>query len=349
MDANKVLPAYVESIAKLKYDQPAVRRATELLGNLPDKNVAGEPNRLKNLAQWYIKNYSRYDAMPGLSEAWNNLSSKLMRTTGRSMMGLNTGLQTLHLARIPANLWPELPSAHLARAAKEVAMNPAAALKEAKEMGLMQGDIRPWNFKTKSQKLDSIFAMGNFADFLDRSIGFKGFKQMYMQQGMNESEATMKAIASSKRASLLVDPARATMGFTPDAKLFGGAAGRLATQFKQVPVKIIEQYLSIAARAKQDPKAAARMVAGIGMAIGATEYGGLRAWHVAPSQLAVQAGGATGQVIYNIYKSLAKGDVYGALKKTALWATPGGMSVERQLRRGLSMFERSNEQPTQRP
>lgn len=359
MDVNKVLPAYVESIAKLIYDKPAVDSAKKVLSTIPD-------SKLKELAGWYIKNYSRYDAMPGLSEGWNHWTQMLARTASRSMLGFSTGLQTLHLARIPANLWPELPTKYLALGAKEVGFNPVKAYGEAVRLGMLSNEIRPMAFKTFTQKVDSAIHLFSAADFLDRSIGYHGFKQMFIDQGLSAEQASAKAIAASKRASLMVDPARATMGFSSDAKVFGGAAGKLATQFKQVPTKIIEQYLQIAANAKIDPKAAARMVSGVGLAVAAYEEG-LHTFHVSPGQFAVQTGGAVGgevakiarpniAALYHVAQKLGEGDINGALETTSEYLTgdkfydsakeagllmvPGGLSLARQLKNGPSMFEK---------
>lgn len=368
MNPNKVLPAYIESIAKLKFDRPAVDAAKDIIKTLPDLNIAGKPSRLKETAQWYVKHYSNYDSMPGLSEGWNDLTKKLMRTTARSMLGFSTGLQTLHLARIPMNLYPELGSNYMLQGMKAVAKNPMAAYREAVTNGLLQNEVRPWAFKTASQKFDSISSYMSGADFLDRSIGYNGFKKMYMDQGMNEAEASAKAIAKSKASSLYIDSARPSMGFTRDGKFFGSGLGNLTTQFKQVPAKIIEQYVEIASQAKQDPAKAARMLAGLGVAAGGAAAG-LHTLHLSPKQFALQTGGASLQVagsigrefvplMKHVSQSLIDGNVTQALqdtqdwvtsehpinaaKKAALWAMPGGMSLKRQYDNGLSMFESGN-------
>jgi hypothetical protein len=322
----------------LKFDRVAVDSAKEFLKTVPDKNIYGEPSKIKELASWYIKNYTRYDAMPGLTKGWNDLTSQLMRTTGRSMLGFSTGLQTLHLARIPANLYPELGEKYLAAGVKALAGQSAKnAWTEAASLGLLQNEVRPFNFKTPMERADSILSFMSAADFLDRSIGYHGFKQMFLDQGLDEATASAQAIAKSKSASLVVDNARPIKSFNPEGSP-AGAAWRLATQFKQVPIKIIEQYVGIAAKAKQDPKTAARMVAGVGLTVAAAEAG-LHTFHISPKQAAIQMGGAVGTVVQSVYSDLAKGDIVSALKKTALWITPGGMSVERQLRKGLSAFE----------
>lgn len=337
MDVNKVLPAYIESIAKIIHDKPAVDQAKSVLKTLPDTDIYGNPSKIKELSKWYIKNYTRYDSMPGLSEAWNSVTNKLMRTTSRSMLGLNLGLQTLHLARIPANLYPELGEKYLYSGAKEVFRNPKKAYSEAASLGLLQNEVRPWSFKTPMEKADSMLSFWSAADFLDKTIGYHGFKQKFIDAGMNPEEASTRAIAASKKASLTVDPSRAIPGFNP-APGPAGTAWRLSTQFKQVPVKIIEQVLGIAAQAKSDPASAARMVAGIGTAYGLMKAG-LHTFHMSPNQFALDMGGASASVMRDVYRKAVKGDVTGALTDTALWLTPAGKSIERQVNKGLSMFE----------
>lgn len=338
LDVNKVIPAYTESIAKQIFDRPAVDAARKVIETLPDTDIYGAPSRLKDLSKWYVRNYTRYDSLPGLTQAWHDLSSRISRTTARSMLGFSTGLQSLHLARIPVNLWPELPTKYLVSGVGQIVKNPVAAWKEAASLGLLQNEVRPMAFKTATQKLDSLLSMFSAADFIDRSIGYHGFKKMLMDQGANEADASLKAIGLSKKASLFVDAARPIKGFTSDAAVFGGMAGKLSTQFKQIPVKIIEQYLQIASNAKKDPKAAARAVTGLGLAIAAAEAG-LRTIHVSPKQFAVDMFGASGTEMNKIGRFLAKGDVTNALKETALWVTPGGISMKRQLEKGPSMFE----------
>lgn len=342
LDVSKVLPAYVESIAKLKFDKPAVDAAKKLIAELPEKDIYGAPNKIKELSEWYVKNYTRYDSMPGLAREWNDWTSRLMRTTGRSMLGFSTGLQTLHLARIPANLWPELGTKYTVEGIKQLVKNPKNAYNEAVSLGLLQNEVRPFAFKTPMQKADSILAFFSAADFLDRSIGYHGFKKMFIDKGMNEAEASLKAISASKKASLFVDNARPIKAFQPDPS-FGGSLTRLTLQFKQVPIKIIEQYVTIAKNARKDPATAARMVTGVGLAIAGMEAG-YRTFHIGPQQIELQTGGAFGSVVRKVYNNLMKGRVKDALKDTALWLTPAGISMERQIRRGPSMFESSHEE-----
>src|SRR5439155_4643564 len=176
--------------------------------------------------------------------------------------------------------------------------------------------VRPFAFKSIGEKVDSILGMFNAADFLDRSIGYHGFKKMLVDRGVSEEQASIQALGMSKKASLLVDTARPIKAFQPQPGL-SGMAWRLSTQFKQVPIKIVEQYLQIASRARKDPAAAARMVAGVGLAVAGYEEG-LRTFHVSPSQFTIEAGGAFGRVALNVARNLAKDNVQKALEDTAL-------------------------------
>lgn len=346
LNANKVLPAYVESIAKLKFDKPAVEQAKLAMSKLGDIIADGSESRIKDLAKWYITNYTKYDALPGLSKSWNSFADTVGRVTSRSMLGFNTGLQTLHLARIPANLFPNLPTKYLAAGLKEVGSAPINSYKEAVNLGLLQSEIRPIQFKTATQKMDSILQLGSVADYLDRAIGYHGFKKMYLDQGMKDIDATAAALRSSKRASLVTDAARPIKAFNPESG-FVGSIAKLSMQFKQVPLKIIEQYAGIADNAKSNPAAAARMVSGVGLAIAAAEEG-LRTFHISPKSFLVDLGGASGTEVKKIVSYLAKGDLENAVKETALWVTPGGLSVMRQLNNGPSFIEQNNA-PVKKP
>lgn len=332
-DVNKVFPAYVESAGKVIFDKPAVEAATKHLANIPDTN-------LKELATWYIRNYSNYDSLPGLHRAWNSWSSTIARTTARSLLGFNTGLQTLHLARIPANLWPELGTEYTKYGIDTVARHPIQAWKESARLGLLQNEVRPFSFKTAGEKFDSISNFLSFADYLDKTIGYNGFKKKFMDSGMSEDEAGVNALRETKRLSQTSDPARQMKGMSAESNVIGGeVASKLAWQFKAVPAKIVEQYVNIAKNAKENPKAAARMLAGVGLAVGANQA--LRTFHLDPMHMVpTSVWGAFGDTVTRVASRLAKGDVAGALSETALWATPGGKSIQRQINQGLSAFQK---------
>lgn len=329
-DVNKVFPAYVESAARVIYDKPAIQAAAEMLKDIPDSN-------LKELATWYVRNYSNFDSLPGLSQAWSGWASKLARTTSRSLLGFNTGLQSLHLARIPANLWPELGTKYTAMGMKQLATHPIEAWTEAAKLGLLQNEIRPFAFKTTMEKFDSVSNFLSLADYLDKSIGYHGFKQKFIDMGMNESDASMKALAETKRVSLTTDPARQMKGFSPEGPM-GPVGSKLTMQFKQVPAKIVEQFTRIAMNAKNDKRVAARLVAGNGLAI-AGLVAGVKTFHLNPMNMLPDAAfGPFGDVMKGVTSKLAGGDATGALMDLALWAIPGGKSIQRQIEGGPSAF-----------
>lgn len=332
-DVNKVFPAYIESAARVIFDKPAVESATKMLRDIPDSN-------LKELATWYIKNYSRYDSEAGLHKAWNQWANTVGRITARSLLGFNTGLQTLHLARIPANLWPELGTKYTLFGLRKIANNPIQSWTEAAKLGLLQNEIRPYSFRTPMEKFDSISNFLSFADYLDKTAGYFGYKEKFTKElGMPENEASLAAIRETKKVSQTSDPARQMKLMSPKSNIAGGeVVSKLGWQFKQVPAKIVEQYINIARKAKDNPQQAARLMAGIGIVLGANE--GMRTFHIDPAHM-IPTGvfGAFGDTAYRIANLLSKGDWEGALKETILWATPGGKSIERQLRQGPSAFQ----------
>jgi hypothetical protein len=328
-DVNKVFPAYIESAAKVIFDKPAVEAAKAQLAKIPDSN-------LKELATWYIKNYSNYDSLPGLHKAWNSWASTIARTTSRSLLGFNTGLQTLHLARIPANMWPELGTKYSSIGLKEVATHPIQAWTEAAKLGLLQNEIRPMSFKTPLEKFDSLSNFLSLADYLDKAIGYHGYKRMMLDQGSSAEQASLDALKFTKRVSQTTDAARQMKGMSSESNVMGGeVASRLGWQFKQVPAKIVEQYMNIAKGMKDNPQAATRMVAGVGLALAANE--GLRTFHLDPYHMIPSgAWGAFGTTVTKVANSLSKGNWEKALMDSALWAIPGGQSLKRQIESGPS-------------
>lgn len=331
-DVNKVFPAYIESAAKVIFDKPAVEAATRHLDKIPDSN-------LKELASWYIKNYSRYDAEKGLSNAWRKWTNSIARTTARSLLGFNTGLQTLHLARVPANLYPELGAKYTLYGLKQLGSNPIQTWTESARLGLLQNEIRPFSFRTPLEKFDSISNFLSMADYVDKTAGYFGYKKKFMDMGLGEEEASLKAIRETKRVSQTSDPARQMMiTRAKGGNALAHSVTTLGTQFKQVPAKIVEQYIKIASEAKSNPKQAARLLAGVGLVLGANE--GLRTFHLDPMHMIpTSVWGAFGDTVSRVVYNLSKGNWEKALEETALWATPGGKSLQRQIKQGPSAIQ----------
>lgn len=329
-DVNKIFPAYVESIAKVIFDKPAIAEAKSIIDKLPD-------SRLKELSGWYLKNYTRYDALPGLTEAWNSLAGQVARTTSRSLLGFNTGLQSLHVARLVGNMWPELGTKYSTIGLAKVASQPIQAWNEAARLGLLYNEVRPFAFKTAMEKYDSMANLFSVADYLDKAIGYHGFKAKFMAAGLPEEEASARALSETKRVSMTVDPSRVTKFFGHDEGAWG-ATKQLALQYKQIPTKIAEQYIRIAMNAKQNPAAAIRLTTGVSALIAAHEAGA-HVFHLGYNLVPTDLWGAFGSAAKQVSNDLRKGDWESALMHTAEWVTPSGKSVTRQLDKGLSMFE----------
>lgn len=351
LDPNKIFPIYVESIAKVVHDAPAVDKATKMLENIP-------PGPLKEMATAYIKNYSRYDAEPELHNAWNSFSNAVANTSARSVIGLNPGVHMLHVGQIAANIYPELGEKYTALGFKDTMLHPIQSFKEMTNLGLLQTQIKPFAFKTPMEKLDSVMYGLSTIESVVKGTAFNGFKRMLMDQGMSNAQATMEALNHAKDATLTVSPARMMKGFTPEANLIGGEyAARNTMQFKQIPLKFVEQYMNIAKEFKEDASKGVRAawaakqlapmlnakesgtklaratggaaLAGIGSAVGAHTF------HLNPMGLiGTNVLGVFGDTMEKVVADLRKGDVSSALMDTATWLTPGGAQIRRMLKFG---------------
>src|SRR5712692_1771944 len=332
-DVNEVFPAYIESAARVIFDKPAIQAATEHLANIPEKS------NLKELATWYVRNYSNYDSLPGLHKAWGDWANTIARTTSRSLLGFSFPLQTLHLARVAANLYPELGAKYVTYGLKQLAESPIQSWHEAAKLGLLQQEIRPFAFKTTMEKFDSMSNFLSMADYVDKAAGYHGYKKMFLDQGMNEADASLNALRETKRVSQTIDPARRMKGFSPESNLIGGEVGSaLGGQFKQIPAKIVEQYMRIAANMKNNPQAATRMVGGIGLALGGVGAG-IRTFHVNPlHMIPTSIWGAFGDAVYGVANKLSKGNWEGALLDTVEWATPAAKSIKYQYKKVSEML-----------
>jgi hypothetical protein len=346
-DINKVMPAYIESAAREIFDVPAIESAQEALKNVPDGS------RLKELATWYVKNYSSYDAEPGLHSAWSKVADAVARTTARSFIDWNIGLHTLHLGEIPANIWPELGTKYTKEGIKKVLTSPVENWKTTAEKGLIQGDIKPPQFKTPMERYATIAQFGNVIEHFVKGVGYHGAKAKFLAEGLPEAEADLKAIQLAKTMTLTVDPARQAKIFSPESNWLGGEGGhKLLSQFKGVPSKIVEQYTNIARDLNANPLKLATYKAAIKMlvenpkaipgklspltraAVGAgamglvTETTGARLMHINPKGLAETTGAAL-TVIGKIWTDIVNMEPQKAAAETMAWLTPGGQALRK--------------------
>lgn len=323
---NKVMPAYTESAAKVIFDKPAVDAAKAALAKLPEGSI------MKEWATGYIKNYTGYDSEPQLHAAWNKVANTIGTMSARAVVNMNPGLHMLHLGQVPANLWPELGTKYTLKGMKELATNIQGNYQEMARLGLLQGMIKPFKFQTGMERADSIMYGMSYVESLVRGIGYNGFKAKFMDMGMSEAEASLKALQETKNAVMTVDPARSMRGFTPEANWFGSESGRVTNQFKQIPSKIVEQIVNNTKAAKQDPSKFTRNVIGAGLAFAGTA-GGLHTFHVNPKYLATAGGwGVLGSAVTKAYNHMAAGDAMGAMTDVADYITPGLAQTKKMLK-----------------
>lgn len=319
LDYNKIIPTYLESMAKVIFDKPAIESAKDALESVPE-------GKLKEYLQGYIKNYTRYDADQELAGAWNSLANQIATINARSVISFNPLVHMYHAGQLPANIWPELGTKYSTAGITQFLKNPVSAYQELAKNGLFSNMIRPMKFQTPTEKFDSIAYFMNMVESLVKGTGYYGFKQKFLDSGLNEAEATMRAIAETKNATATVDPARYMRYFTPESNILGGQFSKLAKQYHQIPTKLVEQFSHAAADFQNDPSKAARYIAGTALA-GAGGAIGLHTLHVRPLQLAQSlafgGGGQFGNVMTNVMRKLSKGDVGGALGDVATWVTPG--------------------------
>lgn len=323
MDPNKIFPIYIDSIAKVIHDAPAVEAATRQLKNVPD-------GPLKELMSAYIKNYTNYSSEAALHGAWSKFSNFIATTSARSLLGFNPFIHMLHLGEIPANIWPELGTKYTGIGAMRTVTQPIQNFREMSRLGLLQGEIRPFSFKTPAEKLDSIINFMGATESVVKGIAYNGFKRKFLDMGMSENDAVMKALNEAKNATMTVDSARQMKGFTRLSNYIGGEYGaRNSMQFKQIPAKIVEQYYNIASQFKKEPMKATRAIFGAGIA-GSLSYAGLHTMHnpltTLPGMLV-----PTTTVAIKVLTDLAKFDIPKALMDTAAWMTPGGNTLKNMI------------------
>ncbi len=328
-DYNKVMPIYLESMAKSIFDRPAVDAAKDALKVIPE-------GKLKEYLQGHIRNYARYDADANLAHSWNALANQRATTNARSVIAFNPVVHMYHAGQLPANVWPELGTKYSSIGLGKFVSSPIEAYQELVKNGLFSNMIRPMRFQSMAERFDSASYYYNMVESIVKGTGYYGFKQKFLDMGMTEADATLKAIQETKNATATVDPARMMRFFTPESNIAGGQMMKLAKQYKQIPTKLIEQFSTAAADFKADKVKAARYVAGTAIA-GAGTVAGIHTLHASPLSLMSEfsslnpLGGQLTTAMTSAMKNLAKGDVASALGDIAAWAVPAGGTVKKMI------------------
>jgi hypothetical protein len=326
-DLPNVLRAYVSSIARTKYMDPAVEAAKAQLGQIPDTLP-----KVKAVADAYIRNVTNYDAEGQLASEFRDWSNAVANTYTRSYLDWNIPLHMLHLGEIPSSVFPELGAKYTAIGAKEFASNPAAMTREIGQNGLLQNQVVPPAFQTAGERWQTAANFWNVAEAVTKGIAYAGAKARALDSGMTPAQAVMKAIADTKDMTYTVDPTRMAKGLTSQSNIAGGqVASRVGQQFKGVPLKIVEQYSNIIANTASNPAKTAKLLFGAGLAAGGTAVG-LHTLHMNPSNLLKPTVlGPFGDMITTVGNDLIKGNLAGAIGDTAAWVTPGGQQIKKVL------------------
>lgn len=351
-DITRIEAAYVNSAAKVIFDRPMIQNAKLQAMAMPQ-------SALRDFATATIKNVARYDAHPELDKAWTAMTSSVLKTYARSVLGLNPVVAGYHAYRLFTDVWPAIETKYLAQGAAEFGKNPLKAMQETARLGLIPSDVKPWSFKTIGEKGNAMLQLFSIGDYFSRSVGYQSFKAKYLAEGLSPEEATLKAITQTKNTTQLVDPIRT------QRLLFGkgpeGGLIHLITQFKQQPTMIAEQYIDILKHSTQDPAAFAKLGASLIGGITIMQLSGFKALHLAPS-IWTGVGGGLGEFLDSTrkfgaalidmskwhyakddydretYAQRAKQNIEQLVINLAKDITPGGWSVTRQIAHGKPGF-----------
>jgi hypothetical protein len=234
-NSDRVMRAYVESLARLIYDKPAVLKAREVLERVP-KNTT-----LWRNANWYIRNYAGYDALD-LSNIVRNVTGAITGMGTRSILPFSVNLQMLHLARSVGQVIPEALSTgplNVFNGFAEFAKNPIQAVRDARNAGMLQQSQIPIAMKRVGEEFDQI---GNFFDAgntIAKSVALKIGQQIYPNDPKKAADWAMRAEGATT-------PAR-------QAEIFEQTLSKLIFQFKYWAQKYGELHLGSYVRALDKP------------------------------------------------------------------------------------------------
>lgn len=249
---RKVIPAYLESAAKVTFDGPAIEKAESLL----KQNAESMSPRLKVGAGNYIKNYSGYDAQEPLARDWNSLARSAANKVANSLISFNPGVHLLHAGEIPADILPGLGPYYTTIGIKDFFLNIHKNFQDMASLGLLQDEVKPMAFKTLDEKIDSIGYYRSYVESIVKGIAYRGALAKALDNGLAHPDAVKEAIKVAKDLTLTVDKARQMAALTPESKAgAGGPVVILAGQFKGIPLKYIEQQEDFIKALAANPKA----------------------------------------------------------------------------------------------
>src|SRR5579883_152189 len=338
LDVNRVLPAYVDSIARLNFDRPALEAARAMLKDVEQ----GTP--FSELARAFVDNFARPDYYPQMAGAFKRAVNALMRTTARSFIDFNPAIQSLHLGRVLIP-FAELDTGAFLKGLARVASDPARAYQDVMMRGLIPGAGTPFSLLGTLDKLDRVGAFWNVATFIPDAIAFYGKYESLVESGLDAASAEREALKYAKNLSMSSFPER-KVGIFQNTGTYLDPFRDLIGQYKSIPLRIADFYARTVANAAENPAKLARLMTGTAL-LAVTEamtgaklihFGALGSFDI-PAVSAVARG-----VLANLAKAAVAGrngdadkasEYFGkALSNTVVLMTPGGSTVKRALTKG---------------
>lgn len=319
-NANKVVPLYIHSVLRDGLMSPAIDAAAKAAAALPDsvlKGVLGDA----------LKNVTNFNGEGALRTKWNELANMTSNGIARSVYDGNIVPHLLHATNSLTQVYPELGEYYTAKAIGQFAKNPIDVFNEVTRNGLISGQQLPWNIKTGWQKFDSITNFGSFVEKLNAAIGYLGSKQRFIDQGMDEPTAQLRAMQATRKMNLVTTPATASKVLSSQSAIFGPAGAKIGGLGAKVPTKFVESLMQTALNAKENPAKFTRMLGTMG-ALTAT-VGPLVIRH-AGTLLNANPLGAIGKTSFNVFSKAIKGDIPGAILAAlegTKYAIPGAVGI----------------------
>lgn len=238
-DPRKVILAYGQGMKRAMFDKFGVIKAREAIGKIPD-------SVLKERAEDFVRNFTGFDVAPLERAGGLGVTGPIMRAANNMFIKGNINVPLLHLSKLP-NLWYKMPTSAFNAGLREVLSHPIQSFKEAQIKGLGPGNYVPRELRAAYKATGKLGAwiddFGYFFSATDTgldAIGYKGYKDYFLKQGLSEKEADLKAIDETKTYTFKNSAARVAPIFY---KYFQGITKPLAL-WKQTGFDVVSQYMS---------------------------------------------------------------------------------------------------------
>lgn len=315
-NSDRVMRAYINSMARVIFDKPAVIDAREALSKVPDST-------LKRNGTWLIRDYAGYDALD-LSNDLRNAVNYVTKVGSRSVLALNPAIQTLHLGRALGQVVPESLAHGPVPAIKGLVSfvkNPLQAIKDARDAGMLPQSQVPFAMKRPMEKLDAISNFMDAGNSIAKAYALRVGHEIYPDNPKLAIDWAMKAegaVSDSRRV-----------------EAFEQSFSKIAFNFKYWLQKYGELNVRAFMNTIDKPtlnnlmRTAAYPAALYGL-YKLTEELGVRFAHLGITSL--ELGNVALTSVGRIVNDLSKGKFEAAFTELAKFLIPGGHSIPRLLK-----------------